>query len=105
MLRTGLLAAFCAGLTLLSSMCRLAEARSPTDMPQPLNIVTIQWPGGPNEPGSPPDWAVRRQQCEQMRQTLHDIGNRMQDAPPWEREQMAGQFYQIRERLRAECSW
>jgi hypothetical protein len=39
-----------------------------------------------------------------MGERLHEIRYRLQYADPWERERLGSRFYEIRERLRQECS-
>jgi hypothetical protein len=99
MLRTPLFAAL--GLVLLMPAVS-AQAHFPAVSDSPT-VIEAQWPGWEGDPGYAPEWAVRRAKCEQMRQSLHEIGDRMQYAPPWERGRMAARFYHIRGNLRHEC--
>ena len=108
MLRTGLTAALCAGLALLSPIFQRAEAHSPPPVLQSSNVIEVQWPGQwrgyQDNEGYRPAWAERRERCDRMRQALQETSYRRQFAGPWwERERLETRYHQIRERLRHEC--
>ena len=98
MLRTSLFSAL--GVVLM--LTGPAHARPPADSSPTPNIVEAQWPGWSGGPGRP-EWADRREDCERLRHAMHEIGERMQFAPPWERERMGFRLHEVRERLRHEC--
>ena len=62
-------------------------------------LANAQWPG----PGYAQDWYGRREHCDRLRGRMHELRDRMQYAPPWERERIGPRLYEIRERLRSEC--
>jgi hypothetical protein len=92
MLRTGIFAVLCFGLTLMT-----AEAHWPAL--SPAKILEAQWYGGPAYP--PPD--PGREHCDRLRQISDEIQYRMQFGSPWQRDRAGTRYYQIRERLRVEC--
>jgi hypothetical protein len=73
--------------------CSYARARMPS---QPDY-------GASGAPGSGREWEGRREHCVRMRERLHEIRDRVQDAEPWERDRLGTRMYAIRERLRHEC--
>jgi len=80
------------------------ELVAPADEP---SVIRVQgWPGWPRGWQGPPGWSPdqeRREHCWRLRTRAHEIRERMHHAPPWEREGMERQLWEIRERARGEC--
>ena len=71
-------------------------------------IMTVQgWPGMPGAaPGGPPGWSLdqqRHEQCWRLRSQAHEIRNHIHQVPPWEREGLQHQLWQIRQQARGTC--
>ena len=89
-----------AGLLLLFSVPANVLA-NPARLPVPAaqSITPVQWPGW--QGGYPED--ERRRQCWRIRERLRELRERMDYAPPWERDRLEHRAFEIRERLRQEC--
>ena len=68
-------------------------------VPAAQSITAVQWPGW--QGGYPED--ERRRQCWRIRERLRELRERIDYAPPWERERLEHRAFEIRERLRQEC--
>jgi hypothetical protein len=99
MLGTPLFAALCLGLLLPGPRVVSAQALVPAANPPTAPIIEAQWRG---EEGDP-EWGGRREHCDRMRPVVQAIGEQLQHAPPWERDDMGARFHQMRERMRHEC--
>ena len=64
-----------------------------------LSTTAVQWPGW--QGGYPGD--ERRRHCWRIRDRLRELRERMDYAPPWERERLEHRAFEIGERLRQEC--
>lgn len=95
MFRVGLLTAACAGLLILIPAAE-AQYGGYYGGPGPAP------PHGP-EYGGPGYGGDHGAHCARMQDRMHEIRDRMQYAPPGERERMAAHAEDLRDRLRAEC--
>jgi hypothetical protein len=63
-------------------------------------VIAVQgWPG---QPGWGPD-PVRAEHCGRLRSVAHEMRQRLHYAPPWEREPLERNLWEVRERFRDDC--
>ena len=90
-----------AGLLVLFSVPAKPVLANPAGLlvPAAQSITPVQWPGWQ---GGYPE-GERRRQCWRIRERLRELRERIDYAPPWERERLEHRAFEIRERLRQEC--